>query len=117
MADDQRRHFQNATSGLVIATGRPGPSIVNAADADWVASMSTPHPVATLHQPLPAAARPQAGGGNIHVRATGYPSTMLDDSHRRAAAMGWTCIELPYAHNVMLDAPAEVCEILQAAAR
>ena len=117
LPDELRRQFAGMTSGLVIATGRPGPEIVNPEDAEWFASKSTPHPRATLHEPLPATAGGKAVARNIHVRATGYPSTMLDESHDRAEALGWPCIKLPYSHNVMIDAPDQVAAILMSAAQ
>ena len=117
LPDDRRRYYVSKTSGFVITPGRPGPATVNAADAEWVASKSTPHPRATLHERLPATAGRNDVARNIHVRATAFPSAMLDGSHDRAEALGWLCLKLPYSHNLMIDAPKQVCAILMSAAQ
>ena len=116
LSEDQRRYFASVTEGLGVAAGRPGPGMVDPANADWVFSQSTPHPRSTFHGRVPETTHRDAIPTKVHVRAKGYPSAMIDTSHARARGWGWTCLELLLAHNVMIDAPDEVCQILLAAA-
>ena len=117
MTEAHRRTFERATDGLLVHSAGPGPGMVNAADREWVAELSCPHPLATFHERVPMTTNRDAIPTKIHLRARGYPSPMLDASHERARGWGWTCLEMSCAHIVTLDDPDAVCELLLGAAR
>lgn len=116
LSDEQHKLFDSQTDGPGVKPIYPGPAIVNAADAEWMAARRTPHPRASFHERLPDTAHRNAVHTNVHVRATLYESAMMDDCHERARARGWTCVTLPFAHDLMIDAPHDVAAILMDAA-
>jgi hypothetical protein len=50
---------------------------------------------------------------NTYIRATGYPSQPFDLGMANARAKGWRIYEVGCGHDVMLDMPARLAEILQ----
>jgi pimeloyl-ACP methyl ester carboxylesterase len=116
LTEEQHRLFESQTEGFGVKPVYPGPMVVNPADADWLAPQRSPHPRASFHERLPETTHRDTVPVNVHVRATLYESAMMDDCHERARKLGWTCFSLPFAHDLMLDAPDDVCDILVAAA-
>ena len=51
-----------------------------------------------------------------YIRATGYPSPYFDAGLASARAKNWRIHEVPCGHDVMLDMPERLTEILQEAA-
>ena len=89
---------------------------VNPADREWVDRQCTMHPLATFQQPLTltgASARPMH---TTFVLATGFDDSPFPPSCDRARVRGWTTLTIDCGHDVMLDRPDEVTEILTAAA-
>ncbi len=113
LSDTARAAFDAATVGDAILPSKSTMAMVNADDAAWVDALSTPHPRATLLEPLPDSATHAAVPINIYVFAERYGSPMLRRCADRAAATpGWQRVNLPYGHNLMIDAPDEVAAIL-----
>lgn len=89
---------------------------VNEADQAWVDSLLTPTPVATITDrqhlagPIPDVPR-------TYVRSTweGPGLTAIVDGLRGQA--GWTIVDLPCGHDMMIDLPRETADALLAAAR
>jgi pimeloyl-ACP methyl ester carboxylesterase len=85
---------------------------VNEADRDWVDSLCTPHPFATLSQRLKLTGGVARITNKAYVLATGragafnrFRDSVKTDPH-------WTTYELPCGHDVMIDLPAETAAIL-----
>jgi pimeloyl-ACP methyl ester carboxylesterase len=114
LSDRARRAFETATIGEnAVAPGAAGGALVNPGDAGWVNALATPQPRRTLEDHAPPSMRREDIANKLFVRATGYPSKMLDDCARRAAATpGWAHLEVPFAHNVMIDEPDITTELL-----
>lgn len=103
------------SDGLVAPI--PALAFVNEADRAWVDAKCTPQPIATFRDPIPDASARDGISRRVYVRAGGFSSTTLDqfsDSLRRDGS--WTVLELPYGHDLMIDAPSEVAELLLDAA-
>lgn len=86
---------------------------VNAADRELVSRRCTPQPLATiiqkisLHSPTPRVPH------RTYIRAKNFPLPALDQAHARAKSeSGWDVFELDAGHDIMLDAPEALCEIL-----
>ena len=112
------RHIERAQShgGHTIP---PVPSAnfgVNAADQAWVDSLLTPQPFATLAERLTL-----TGGGrqivNRHyVFATGWAGLSFRPTYDRLRGhRDWRTYEVAGGHDLMIDKPGEVADILEAA--
>jgi pimeloyl-ACP methyl ester carboxylesterase len=89
---------------------------VNAADRTWVDRQCTMQSLATFQQPVARSGKPFAAGQTTYVLATGWEGSPFPPFHGRAQAAGWRSITLDGGHDLMLDKPAEVVQILLAAA-
>lgn len=86
---------------------------VNTADRLWVDSKLTPHPFKTWRDGLPSIDAHERVANKVYVRATGMPSLVYDrTANERRSRQGWTVVELPFGHDLMVDAPRQVAEIL-----
>jgi hypothetical protein len=89
---------------------------VNAKDREWMDKQCTMQPIATFQQPL------RIGDGVARVKnvtyiwATAFTPSPFPQFYEKAKAKGWKTLELRCGHDVMLDMPEEVTEVLLAAA-
>lgn len=107
----------------IAATGQPylppPPAAffaVGEKDRAWVDSKCTQHPYKTLDQGLQSVSAREGIQGKHYVRAR-WPNPAFDSfliqTQQRA---DWATYELPFGHDLMVDAPAQVTEILLQAA-
>jgi pimeloyl-ACP methyl ester carboxylesterase len=86
---------------------------VNEKDRAWVDAMCTPHPVATLTDKITITGARDRIAKKAYIRAKGYPSVPFDGFQERLKAdSGWRVYELPCGHDVMVDMPDRLSEIL-----
>ena len=96
----------------------PPPAIFGVKDpvlAEWIKARSTPHPLATYTEPVPAGNAESATLPRVFIRCIGNPATTPDlfaPSAEKARAAGWHVHELAAGHLAMLTAPREVAELL-----
>jgi pimeloyl-ACP methyl ester carboxylesterase len=116
--DEQRVGIrENADDGWRVPPIPAAIFHVNAEDRDWVDAQCTPQPLATFTQPIGLS----RNGGDIrnvlYVLATGFetgsPFPQFVDLARQR---GWRIVELPCGHDVMLDMPERLTELLLEAA-
>jgi pimeloyl-ACP methyl ester carboxylesterase len=89
---------------------------VNAADRAWVDAQCTPQSLATFRQRL-ALRNPGLPPHKVtHVLATGYDHSPFPPFHALAKTKGWKTLTVDCGHDVMLDRPAELVQILRNAA-
>ena len=85
---------------------------VNAQDLAWMNAQCTWQPLATFQQKL----RLTGAGGNVrnvtYILATGYEGSPFPPSCEKAKARGWTTLSVPCGHDVMLDMPVELTQML-----
>lgn len=87
----------------------------NAADVPLVERLATPQPLATFCEPVRLTGAQDRVARRTYVRATGWDGydRLGFDSHARIAADDrWTKIDLHHGHELMLDAPQAVAEVL-----
>ena len=90
---------------------------VNERDRAWVDRQCTPHPAGTSTEALMRTGAYRGVGRRIYVRAGGYASSVFDAYYERCKAdPGWTTHLLPCGHDIMLDMPDALAEILEASA-
>jgi pimeloyl-ACP methyl ester carboxylesterase len=86
---------------------------VNEKDRTWVDAMCTPHPVATLTDKITITGARDRIAKKSYIRAKGYPSAPFDGFHERLKTDAtWRVYELPCGHDVMVDMPDRLSEIL-----
>ncbi|HWM47722.1 MAG TPA: alpha/beta hydrolase family protein [Xanthobacteraceae bacterium] len=100
--------------GEIAMAPRPAAMFhVNADDAAWVDRMCVPHPINCFTQPLTMTGARERIARKAYVRASAYPSVPFDQSKQRAAANGWRTYDIPCGHDVMLDMPERLAEVLR----
>jgi pimeloyl-ACP methyl ester carboxylesterase len=85
---------------------------VNMADRAWVDSQCTMQSLATFQQPVLRTGRPLPADKVTYIMATGWEGSPFPQFHERAKAAGWHTLTLDCGHDVMLDKPAELHQIL-----
>lgn len=85
---------------------------VNDKDAAWVDAMCVPHPIRCFTQPLAHTGARERIGKRAYIRASAYPNPAFDASREQARANGWRVYDVPCGHDVMIDAPERLAEIL-----
>ena len=73
----------------------------------------TPHPIKCFLQKLTLTRARERIANKSYIRATGNPSEPFDRGMANARAKGWRTYEVPCGHDVMLDMPERLAEILQ----
>jgi pimeloyl-ACP methyl ester carboxylesterase len=86
---------------------------VNEADRAWVDSQCTPQPLQTFVQKLALTGARERIAKKSYIRASVYPSPYFDSGLASARAKNWRIYEVPCGHDVMLDMPDRLTEILQ----
>ena len=95
---------------------RPVPSAVfnvNEKDRAWVDAKCTPQPLAAVVEKIPAASAYQKIARKTYIRATGTRSPVFDETLAKMKTMpGWKTYEVASGHDVMVDQPGRLVEIL-----
>ena len=86
---------------------------VNEKDRAWVDSLATPQPVRAMTEKIKLTGARERIAGKIYIRAAGYPNVSFDKAYTRVKAdRSWRTYEVPCGHDVMIDAPDRLTEIL-----
>ena len=85
---------------------------VNAADQAWVNAQCTPQPLATFQQRL-RVHRAFPAERVTYVLASGWESSPFPAFHALAKKRGWRTVSVGCGHDVMLDRPDDLVEILR----
>ena len=115
-----RAAFINSTvenGGVMSPPPPPAAFNVNAADRPLVDALCTPHPFATLCERLKLTGAYQNISKKTFILATGWGETQIREIYARIKEKArsdrtWTTLEVPSGHDVMLDAPQRLTEIL-----
>jgi pimeloyl-ACP methyl ester carboxylesterase len=90
---------------------------VNEADSAWVNAKMTRQPVACFTERLTLSGAAQRVPKKVYIRATVGASPQFQSAFERLSAEpGWTTHAVDCGHDVMIDKPAELAELLVAAA-
>ena len=87
------------------------------ADRAWVDSKATPQPSATFTEKLRVSGAYQRVPNKVYIRASNGPSIFDNLAARARSDPTWVVHEVESGHDVEIDAPKELCEILEACAR
>jgi pimeloyl-ACP methyl ester carboxylesterase len=87
--------------------------LVNEKDQAWVDSLTGPQPIGTMNEKLKLTGALDRIGNKAYVRAAAYPNPSFDRALARARAdRSWRTYEVPCGHDVMVDMPERLAEIL-----
>jgi pimeloyl-ACP methyl ester carboxylesterase len=102
--------------GLAMAPISAETFRVNERDRSWVDRQCTPHPIATMTEKLMLTGAFRGVQRKMYIRAADYPSPAFEPTYERLKAdPGWTVHRLNCGHDVMLDMPDALAELLEAA--
>lgn len=79
---------------------------------DWVNALLTPQPIGVSLQPIRLTGARERIARKAYIRARGFPSQTFDDYRDEAEANGWRIYDLNCGHDVMVDEPEQLAEIL-----
>jgi pimeloyl-ACP methyl ester carboxylesterase len=86
---------------------------VNERDRAWVDSKLTPHPIGVQVQPIKLTGARDRVGKKAYIRAPQYPQPAFDKYYAaKKADPAWRTYEVACGHDVMVDMPERLTEIL-----
>ena len=86
---------------------------VNEKDQAWVNAKCTPHPLAAVVEKVTAADAREKIARKTYIRATGWDSPVFDQTlAKMKTAQGWKTYEVVSGHDVMVDMPDRLVDIL-----
>jgi len=86
---------------------------VNEKDRPWVDSLATPQPIGTTTEKITLTGARERVATKAYIRAAGYPNVSFDKACARTKAdRSWRTYEVPCGHDVMIDKPDRLAEIL-----
>jgi pimeloyl-ACP methyl ester carboxylesterase len=86
---------------------------VNAEDCAWVDRLCSPQPIGTFLQPVMLTGLRERIAKKSYIRASGYPNPVFDaHAGKLRARPGWHVYDVPCGHDVMIDMPDRLAEIL-----
>jgi pimeloyl-ACP methyl ester carboxylesterase len=90
---------------------------LNEADQPWVDRQCTPHPAACIEQRIVLTGAHETIARRLYIHAAAYaPSAFGPIAERLRRDPRWRVASLPAGHEVMLDMPQELAELLSGAA-
>jgi pimeloyl-ACP methyl ester carboxylesterase len=86
---------------------------VNETDRAWVDALCVPQPVATFLEKITLTGARERIARKLYVRATGYASPSFDAARAKVRALpSWSVLELACGHDIMVDMPEQLAQIL-----
>ena len=87
--------------------------LVNEKDQAWVDSKCVPQPIGTMTETLKLTGARERIGKKAYIRAGAYPNPGFDKALARVKAdRSWRVYDVPCGHDVMVDMPERLAEIL-----
>ena len=100
--------------GDIGVPARPAAAfLVNDKDQAWVDSLTGPQPIETMTEPVTITGARERIAKKSYIRAGAYPNPGFDKAFARVKAdKTWRTYEVPCGHDVMVDMPERLAEIL-----
>lgn len=87
--------------------------LVNEADRAWVDRLCGPQPIGTLLQPVRLTGARERIADKLYIRASAYPNSTFDAAMTKLRSRpGWRIADVPCGHDVMIDMPDRLVELL-----
>lgn len=88
--------------------------VIDEADRAWVDARCVPHPYQTFRDPIALSGARERIAKKAYIRATIYDSVAYRAYYERLRGQpGWRTFEIESGHDVMVDAPDRLVEILE----
>ena len=78
----------------------------------WVDAMMTPQPIGVSFTPITLTGARERVAKKAYIRASAYAQPTFDEHLASCKAAGWRTVELDIGHDVMVDAPHELAQLL-----
>jgi pimeloyl-ACP methyl ester carboxylesterase len=114
-SDAVREQLKGATERgeLGVPARSAAAFLVNEKDQAWVDSLCVPQPIGTMTEKLKLTGARERIGKKAYIRAAAYPNPGFDKACARVKAdRAWRSFEVPGGHDVMVDMPQRLAEIL-----
>ena len=86
---------------------------VNEKDRAWVDAKCTPHPPRCFTQRIKLTGARDRIAKKVYIYATGWPSHFTSSYEKAKSDPSWRLYEVPCGHDVMIDMPDRLTEILE----
>jgi pimeloyl-ACP methyl ester carboxylesterase len=109
-----RADIESALNSGLVSTDPPGAAWlrVKPERCDWVDANLTPQPVGVSLQRIRLTGARERVAKKAYIRATDFPSKTFDDYRDEAETNGWRIYDVRCGHDVMVDEPEQLAEIL-----
>ena len=103
-----------AERGEIGVPARPAAAfLVNEKDQAWVDALCGPQPIGTMTEKIALTGAREKIAKKSYIRAGAYPNPGFDVAYARVKAdKSWRTYEVPCGHDVMVDMPEQLAEIL-----
>lgn len=81
-------------------------------DRDWLQAKASPQPIGVSLDPVKLTGARERVAKKTYIRARGYANPQFDTFYQAAKAEGWSVFDLPCGHNVQVEMPERLTEIL-----
>ena len=82
------------------------------ADRNWLQARATPQPIGVSLDPIKLSGARDRIAKKAYIRARGFSNPNFDSFYDACKASGWTVFDLPSGHNVQVEMPDQLTEIL-----
>jgi pimeloyl-ACP methyl ester carboxylesterase len=98
---------------LGVAPRSAAAFLVNEKDQAWVDAMCVPQPIGTMTEKMALTGARERIAKKSYIRAAAYPNPGFDAAYARVRAdKSWRTYQVPCGHDVMVDMPERLAEIL-----
>lgn len=87
-------------------------SRMSEADREWLQAKATPQPIGVSLDPIKLTGARERIAKKAYIRARDFPNPNFDSFYDACKAAGWTAFDLPSGHNVQVEMPDRLTEIL-----
>ena len=103
----------NARGDLGVPARSAAAFLVNEKDQAWVDAMCVPQPIGTMTEVMKLTGARETIAKKSYIRAGAYPNPGFDKALERVKAdKSWRVYSVPCGHDVMVDMPDRLAEIL-----
>lgn len=82
------------------------------ADREWLRAKSTPQPIGVSLDPIRLTGARDRIARKAYIRARGYANPNFDEFYNTCKAAGWAVFDVPSGHNVQVEMPDRLTELL-----
>jgi pimeloyl-ACP methyl ester carboxylesterase len=85
---------------------------MSAADRDWLLAKATPQPIGVSLDPIKLTGARERVAKKAYIRARNFDNPNFDAFYETAKKAGWDVFDLPSGHNIQVEMPDRLTDIL-----